>query len=357
MGFEENRKNESRGEGFQLKRFLKGKSVIFCTTVLILAMAVMFFQNAEMIEQMKKVMGQTDTEIHELYDDSAVVKAYKSGAANDAENLNAEDSFVLEKAKEVLDQVITDDMTDYEKEKAIYDWQVAWVNYQNQNLSPMASGGVDQSHLPYGVLKNHEAICVGNATTFKLFMDMLDIPCQIIHSTEAGEHAWNLVQLEGDWYHVDITFDGSSDGRSSYTYFNVPDSVKDDGAWPWDHSKFPAANGTKYCYILNHAAVLDDLYQIPQMLAAAMEDGRGTASFILKDEEGFTRDVAEYIGENMMPANCSLYYQDAYAMEGKTVYCYSIEQIGEGTGGDDSQIYQKLDEKISQASAGYMDYI
>lgn len=100
----------------------------------------------------------------------------------------------------------------------------------NDNLNPITDGQ-SETHTPYGVFRTHNAICVGNTTTFKLFMDALGIPCKIIHSTENGEHAWDVVQLDGDWYHVDVTFDGSANGVPSYSYFNVPDSMKDDGSW------------------------------------------------------------------------------------------------------------------------------
>ena len=333
---------------FSLKAAMKGKSMMFCSLLLILAMAVMFFQNEKMLGQIEKILGESDTEVHEVYDDTAVLKAYRSG---DAEGLSAEDSFVLEKAKEVIGEIVTDNMTDYEKEKAVYEWQVAWVNYDNDNLSPV-TGGADQSHLPYGVLKNHEAICVGNATTFKLFMDMLDIPCQIIHSTQTGEHAWNVVQLDDDWYHVDVTFDGSTNGTPNYTYFNVPDSVKDDGSWPWDHSKIPAANGTKYCYMLNEAATLDNIYQIPQALVDAAESGSGFVSIILKDNQDFTREVADYISNNMMIGDRSLYYNDAYSIDGKTVYCYIFESSSEEPTGDSSEVMKKLNEKILEVTSG-----
>ena len=88
-------------------------------------------------------------------------------------------------------------------------------------------------------------------------MDMLDIPCEIIHSTSEGEHAWNVVQLDGDWYHCDVTFDGGSGEHPGYSMFNVPDSIKDDGSYPWDHNEIPAADGTK---------ILPENMQKPQIL-------------------------------------------------------------------------------------------
>ena len=186
-----------------------------------------------MIQKMNKLLGVSETRVLEIYEDTAVIEAYKTG---NTDKLNAKDLFVYDKLTKVIDEVITEDMSDYEKEKAIYDWQVKWISYNSDNLNPIIDGQ-NETHTPYGVFRTHNAICVGNATTFKLFMDALGIPCKIIHSTQNGEHAWNVTQLDGDWYHVDVTFDGSYNGVPGYSYFNVPDSIKDDGSWPWDHNQ------------------------------------------------------------------------------------------------------------------------
>ena len=123
--------------------------------ILLVAVAGVFLQNNALADMMKAYVA-SNGEIHEIYDDTKVVEAYKSG---NEEGLDEQDKYVLKQAKKVIDENIKDGMTDYEKEKAIYDWQVAYTAYNDNSLSPIASG--DQySHLPYGVFKYHQAICV-----------------------------------------------------------------------------------------------------------------------------------------------------------------------------------------------------
>ena len=299
----------------------KGKGGLALQILILVLIIGMFAQSSGMIQKMNKLLGESQTQAHEIYDDSAVIEAYKTG---NTDKLNAKDLFVYDKLVEVIGEVITDDMTDYEKEKAIYDWQVQWISYNNDNLNPITDGQ-SETHTPYGVFRTHNAICVGNTTTFKLFMDALGIPCKIIHSTENGEHAWDVVQLDGDWYHVDVTFDGSANGVPSYSYFNVPDSMKDDGSWPWDHSQIPAANGTKYCYLYTNAAVVDDFYGIPAVLREKIDNRERVATFMLKDNKGFTRDVANYIANGMLVGDGYLYFDNAYALHGQVVYKFNIE--------------------------------
>ena len=59
-----------------------------------------------------------DYDIHEIYDDTAVIKAYKSG---DSSELNDKDLFIYKGLKGAINEIIDEDMSDYEKEKAVSD--------------------------------------------------------------------------------------------------------------------------------------------------------------------------------------------------------------------------------------------
>ena len=62
-------------------------------------------------------------------------------------------------------------------------------------------------HTAYGALVNKEAVCEGYAKAYKLLMDAMGIPCDVVINEE---HAWNVVCLEGKWYLVDVTNDDTS---------------------------------------------------------------------------------------------------------------------------------------------------
>lgn len=208
-------------------------------------------------------VGYGEFQMHPIFDDTAILEAHQTG---DTSALSEQDAKTLKMALDVIRELdITDEMSDYEKEKAIYDWQVAYVRYDQANLAaiPPDINLEDYNYHPYGVLTYHQAICVGNATTFDLMMGLLGIESYVIHSTEQGEHAWNLVKIEDGWYHVDVTFDNSSTGEPDYTFFNVPDAVKQNGGYPWDAAAFPKADATKYCYAVQNCTELADLYAFP----------------------------------------------------------------------------------------------
>ena len=141
MGFDEEKEvkteRKKKEKRFSLRQRCKGKGLQIGMLVVILAIAGLAVQNGFMLQQMEKVLGQAEVAVHEIYDNTDIIAAYKTEDTKDDEKLDAEALFVLDKAKEILSEIITEDMTDYEKEKAVYDWQVNWVNYQDNNLSPI----------------------------------------------------------------------------------------------------------------------------------------------------------------------------------------------------------------------------
>ncbi|MBO5994782.1 MAG: hypothetical protein J6Q41_04655 [Firmicutes bacterium] len=347
--------NETKEKGF-IKRF--GGVIGF---IVIVALFVgVFVQNGNMIEKMNKILSTSETSSHEIYDDTKVIEAYKKDSK---EGLDEEEAFLYDTLKKVIPEITKEGMTVYEKEKAAYDWVFELTHFNEESLDPMSGGSSNQEcYKPYDVIRHHQAICVGNATTFKLMMDALDIPCKIVHSTQNGEHAWDVVQLDDEWYHVDVTFDGGTD-EPSYSNFNVPDSMKDDGSWPYDHDEIPACNGTKYCYLLLNAKEADDMYGIPKIIAKARDKGRSSVSITVKDTKGLTTDVANYIASSIMVDNGEVNYDGVYSLGGKSVLVYQIYNWGDSNSALPDEvtdkfapIFEKINKDVTGMSGdGYFD--
>lgn len=87
------------------------------------------------------------------------------------------------------------------------------------------------SHEIIGPLQQGIGVCEGIAKTVKLLLDRLGIE-SVIAVSEADpnqgiryRHAWNLIRLDGAWYHLDATFDNSLGrcGTERFDYFNLDD--------------------------------------------------------------------------------------------------------------------------------------
>lgn len=199
---------------------------------------------------------------YEIRSTKDISDAYKSG---DDSKLSDTDKETLKKASDILKKIIKDGDSDYQKELAVYDWM-----YQNigQGAStvvtlPSASGS---DFTPQGVLVSKQAVCVGYATTFRMFMQMLGLECHIVHNEY---HSWDLVKLDdGCWYHVDIYTDVS--GRTEYQNFNMTDATAESGH-DWDTAALPAADGVKYTYAVQNNKQVKDLYAVIPLVKKELE--------------------------------------------------------------------------------------
>ncbi len=82
---------------------------------------------------------------------------------------------------------------------------------------------IDQSIVT--IFDEQKSVCAGYAYGFKFIMDKLDIDTVVVKELiiEGAEynHVWNMVNVYGKWYNVDVTYDkaNSSDGNISNKYF------------------------------------------------------------------------------------------------------------------------------------------
>ena len=242
----------------------------------------------------------TIAEQYEIKPTTNISDAYKSG---DTSKLTDREKETLDMAKDALKEMkIKDGMSDFEKEKAVYDWMTSSLQYDSGALTVIPSTQEDCDN-PYGVLKYHNAVCVGYATTFRMFMQMMDIECMVEHNTEKY-HSWDLVKIDGDWYITDIY---SDQGNGNYAHFNMTDAM-----WgqeqSWDHDFFPAANSLKYNMAYQNKETVDDVYDIPKALRKAMNDKKGAIMIafnkeIKESDAEIANAIASSISELLMNGN------------------------------------------------------
>ena len=120
---------------------------------------------------------------------------------------------------ELLDEIITDGMTDYQKVKAIYDYMTSNIVYDYDNLN---DGSYMLKYTAYAALINKTSVCQGYASLFyrlalECGIDARYISGQSVNSAgQQGRHGWNIVKLGSKYYLLDATWDA---GRNNYGYF------------------------------------------------------------------------------------------------------------------------------------------
>lgn len=154
------------------------------------------------------------------------------------------------KIDQVLSEIIEDSMSDLHKELMIHDYIVATTEYDMriENIDTMPR----DSYNAYGALINKKAVCQGYAETLKILLNRVGIDSIIVSSKEMN-HAWNIVTIDGQDYHVDATYNDpipDVSGRILYEFFNLSDKDMRE-THVWNYGDYPRATSNKYSRLRN----------------------------------------------------------------------------------------------------------
>lgn len=279
-----------------------------------------------------KVMGE-----YEIRSTTNISDAYLK---NDSSSLTGEDKETYDMAKDVLDQIIKDDMTAYEKELAIYDWMVENIG-QGSGHTIALPGQNTQAFTPYEVLSSRNAVCVGYATTFRLLANMVGLEVHIVHN---DYHSWDMVKLDdGEWYQLDIYSDVNG---AKYRNFNMTDEMARNGH-EWDGSALPEAKGTKYSYAVQNAVAVQDLFEIPAKVRPAFEKKSSSLYFKLPQKPD-EKDLA--LADQMI----NLMQQAMYSIPGSEAKDLSAAWVPDG---EDNYVLAIYVNDYAQATSSLEDAV
>ena len=120
---------------------------------------------------------------------------------------------------------------------------------------------------------------MGYATTFRLFAGMLGMECHIPHNEY---HSWDLVLLDdGNWYHVDIYYDVTSDSR--YGNFNMNDEMCLESH---DFPRDALPDGTLYSPQNQFSREIASIYRLPSAVKKDTEKGMTSLFYSFEQEPG-----------------------------------------------------------------------
>ena len=276
----------------------------FCAlmAILVILSAAMGFVNYFGQKKLLEQSGEADdvnredgVTIANEYKIESTLKISDAYRNEDTSKLDDREKETLEMAKKVIASEINSDMNAYKKEYAIYKYLTSKMKNDTGLLTVIPNSSADSDN-PYGTLKNHTAVCVGYATTFRMFMQMLGIECKVVHSTDLT-HTWDLVKLKDEWYHVDCYMDAETGNNRN---FNATDEMFAE-SHEWNRDFFPAANGTEFNPMITGAKEIKDIYAIPGWLRDNID--KETESFSCKFKDGIKEEderSARYIVETII---------------------------------------------------------
>lgn len=284
------------------------------------------------IESVKETMSVSTSNM--LY--KAVAWGYKPVfMGSQADNLQQ----IYDNAKDALSYIVSDDMSEYEKVHAIYDYIIYNVRYdhdcanaEDKYVSGNLSLNEKMKYYGYyleGIFldkfykKDMHAVCDGKSKAFVLMCGIEGITAVRISGEASsdgknfGGHAWNKVLLDlngtGDkeWYFVDTTWgDVGDDSKEflSHAYFLLSDDEvknthveKQGHGYPKAEGKFDyyahetyTSNGTEYNYVITNRNLA------AQQMARALKAHPSQQVFEFEFAFSLTKDAVKIYAKEAM---------------------------------------------------------
>lgn len=111
---------------------------------------------------------------------------------------------------------------------ALYQYLIRTTDYNYDVAVDQRDNAPKEAWTAYGALVTGDTVCKGYAMAWKVLMDRIEIPCLVVCKGDKS-HLWNMVQLDGKWYHVDVNKGNNNipvlQGRCAYTDFLVTDDA------------------------------------------------------------------------------------------------------------------------------------
>lgn len=157
--------------------------------------------------------------------------------------------------KNVIDPIINDakNMDKFDAELYIHDKiceMCTYYKYSNIEAVP------EECHTIYGCLVNKQAVCDGLSKSLQIMLDKVEIDNILVTGNLQNQaHAWIMVKLDDNWYHMDITSNKSVRNESGkeeiiHSYFNITsERIKKTNSIDIEE-QLPEASATEYNYYL-----------------------------------------------------------------------------------------------------------
>ena len=169
-------------------------------------------------------------------------------------------------ANEIIKNIISSEMGEYERVIAVHDYLIKSSRYDILNAGRNAVP--PEEHEAYGVLVKGIGVCDSYSKAMKLLLEKAGVHCILVKGSKAGnsiqniddvDHVWNIVRIDGEYYHTDATWNDVNEGHDGidmvYHHFNLNDTEMQK-THIWDRNKYPKCISTKHnYYIYNNLTV------------------------------------------------------------------------------------------------------
>ncbi len=197
-------------------------------------------------------------------------------------------------------QMVDGNMTQYELELKAHDHLARLMTYDHAALKEPDTRFYAWSII--GAFKYRKAVCEGYSRALQLMCFMLDIDCTVVTGETSEPHMWNLVNIDDDWYHVDLT-SNDTDSNPYHFFFNVtteymlkgrsidPKSNMVASATDRYNLFLPRCDETEYNYHIINSSYIASISQVEATVVShvcdAVRSGKHRVEFAVSEDFGF----------------------------------------------------------------------
>lgn len=235
----------------------------------------------------------------------------------------------MEQAYQEVLSMLPEDASEYEKARVVYTYLIDSVDY--------VVSEDDQSIA--GAFWKHKAVCAGYAGGVQYLLERLGVTCIYVEGSARGSdegHAWNIVQLDGQYYYLDATngdqpefLEGDAVSMEEhktiiYDYLcPFPDEYEQNYT---PSEEFPVPDvqaGDKNFYVLNQGCFASYSFQeLYDYCCMRLNNGAAVVRFKFTSQEAFDAAYTEWIQNGQIQA-LAQYYMELYQIN-QVEYHYGI---------------------------------
>jgi hypothetical protein len=186
------------------------------------------------------------------YQDGKIEISYFS---TEPEHIEAISAFG-KRVETILNQLLTGEETEEEKAVLLY-------RSVSQNISYFSIDYTDYQTSAYNGLMEGVTICYGFADSYNYLLRQVGISAELLRGCRAGDraaHGWSLIQLNGNWYHCDPTWEHSGSGGKGLLYFGMTDQKRYETLSKLEGDTVTGFGSLERNYSLLHPLALDSRY-------------------------------------------------------------------------------------------------
>lgn len=193
---------------------------------------------------------------------------------------------------------ITPEMSDYEIVKHFHDYIIRNCTYTEDCKNP---------NNIYGALVEKVALCQGYSQSFTYLCSLAGIDSFIVLGVANEAHMWNIVKIENDYYHIDLTWDDPDRAKNPdsvrYDYFGLTDErIRQLRQFDDYDYEIPEAKGTKYQYYYYNNLVADSIAEAKAILISevkrASETKASTVQLLCTSNEAYEKITTIFFGNS-----------------------------------------------------------